>query len=187
MDLFSYDAVVRCPAGTVEPGRASRMDILQAGPLHGGSLPDSAVSAGPCPDVADFAAHPINDDPSLGSLPPFTGRRMARLVLYQDLRSRTHLRLFDGRPGSPGFSGVSPAEARAAIAADTGFRWGCFLDPGQTARICVDGPDGLASYGNRHYLQWPADGTGRFTWIPGAGRPVASIIAIRSNGARTCQ
>ncbi len=67
MDIFGHDAVIRCPAGTVEPGRASRMDILQVGPLHGSSLPDAAVSAGPWLDATDFAAHPINDDPSLGS------------------------------------------------------------------------------------------------------------------------
>ncbi len=187
MDIFSHDAVVRCPAGAVEPGRASMMDILQVGPLQGRCLPDSAVSAGPSLDVMDFAAHPINDDPSLGSLPPFTDRRMARLVLYQDLQSRTHLRLFDGRPGSRSFPGVAPSEARDAIAADTGFRWGCFLDPGQTARIWLNGPGGLTSYGNRHYLQWPESGTGRFTWVPGTGRPVPSIITIKSKGARTCQ
>jgi hypothetical protein len=160
------------------------MDILQVGPLHGSCLPDAAVSAGPFLDAADFAAHPINGDPSLGSRAPFTDRRMARLVLYQDPRGRTHLRLFDGRPGSRRFAGVTPAEARDAIAADTGSRWGCFLDPGQTARICLTGPDGLTSYGNRHYLQWPANTTDRFTWVPGTGRPVSSIITVTPGRAR---
>lgn len=184
MDIFCHDVVIRCPASTVEPGHVSRMDIRQVGPLNGGCLPDAAVSAGPCLDTADFAVHPVNDDPSLGSKPPFADRPMARLVLYQDLRGRTHLRLFDGRPGSPVFSGVTPAEARDAIAVDTGFRWGCFLDPGQTARICVNGPGGLASYGNRHYLQWPQNGTGMFTWVPGTGRPVASIITAQPRHTR---
>jgi hypothetical protein len=185
MDIFSHDAVVRCPAGAAEPGRVSRMDILQVGPLPGHCLPDSAVSAGPCLEVADFAAHPVNHDPALGSLPPFMNRRMARLVLYQDQRSRTHLRLFDGRPESRSFAGVTPAEARDAIAADTGFRWGCFLDPGQTARIWLNRPDGLVSYGNRHYLRWPESPTGRFTWVPGTGRPVPSIITVMPGRART--
>jgi hypothetical protein len=184
MDIFRYDFVVRCPAGIVKPGRFVRMDILQVGPLHGSCLPDAAVSAGPFLDAADFTAHPINDDPSLGSRPPFTERRMARLVLYQDPRGWTHLRLFDGRPGSRRFGGVTPTEARDAIAADTGSRWGCFLDPGQTARICLNGPDGLTSYGNRHYLQWPGNTTGRFTWVPGTGRPVSSIITVRPERAR---
>jgi hypothetical protein len=139
------------------------MNILQVGPLHGSCLPDAAVSAGPFLEAADFAAHPINGDPSLGSRPPFTDRRMARLVLYQDPRGWTHLWLFDGRPGS---------------------RWGCFLDPGQTARICLTGPDGLTSYGNRHYLQWPGNTTGRFTWVPGTGRPVSSIITVRPGRTR---
>lgn len=104
--------------------------------------------------------------------PPFTDRRMARLVLYQDPRGWTHLRLFDGRPGSRRFGGVTPAEARDAIAADTGSRWGCFLDPGQTARICLNGPDGLTSYGNRHYLQWPGNTTGcNGQETPRAGSP----------------
>ena len=185
MDIFGHDAVVRCPAWAAGPGRVSRMEILQVGPLRGDCLPDSAVSAGRCLDVTDFAVHPVNDDPALGSLPPFANRRMARLVLYQDQRSRTHLRLFDGRPGSRGFGGVTPCEARDVIAADTGFRWGCFLDPGQTARIWVTGPGGLTSYGNRHYLQWPEDGTGRFTWVPGTGRPVPSFITITPARART--
>jgi hypothetical protein len=185
MDIFGHDAVVRCPAWAAEPGRVSRMEILQVGLLPGRHLPDAAVSTGPGLDVTDFAAHPVNDDPALGSLPPFANRKMALLVLYQDQQSRTHLRLFDGRPGSPSFGGLTPAEARDAIAADTGFRWGCFLDPGQTARIWVNGPDGLTSYGNRHYLQWPADGTGRFTWVPGTGRPVPSIITVTPGRART--
>lgn len=185
MDIFGYDAVVRCPAGIVEPGHVSTMDILQVGTLRGGSLPDAAVCAGPSLDAADFAAHPVNNDPSLGSHPPFTDRRMARLVLYHDRQGRTHLRLFDGRPGSRRFSGVTPAEVRDTIATDTGFRWGCFLDPGQTAQMYMNGPDGLTSYGNRHYLQWPGNGTGRFTWVPGTGRPVPSIITITPGRART--
>ena len=81
-------------------------------------------------DCPDFTAHSVNHDRSLGSRPPFTARRMARMVLYADPQNRMHLRLFDGRPQSPVLPGVTPSEARDAIAADTGYRWGCFLDPG---------------------------------------------------------
>jgi hypothetical protein len=104
---------------------------------------------------------------------------MARLVLYEDLDSKTHLRLFDGRPGSPDFRGVTPSEARDAIAADTGYRWGCFLDPGQTAKIWIDENGTLTSYGNRHYLRWPQNDKDNFVWIPDKGRPVSSFITIR--------
>jgi hypothetical protein len=179
MDIFRHDVVIRCPAEYIESGGANRMGLLQIGSLHGDALPDSAVSVGPSLDVADFADHPINHDPSLGSVPPFTERRMARMVLYEDLEGRTHFRLFDGRPGSPAFRGVTPSEARDAIAADTGYRWGCFLDPGQTVKIWLNEGDSLTSYGNRHYLRWPESETGEFVRVPDTGRPISSFITIR--------
>ncbi len=179
MDIFSHDIVLRCPAACIKPGRPDEMRILQVGCLRGDDLPDSAVSAGPSLGCPDFTAHPVNRDPSLGSRPPFADRRMARMVLYGGRDSRTHLRLLDGRPGSAAFPGVTPSEARDAIADDTGYRWGCFLDPGQTAKLWVSSEHGLASYGNRHYLRWPEDTAGTFSWIPGKGRPVASLITLR--------
>lgn len=179
MDIFRHDVVVRCPAECIEPAGENRLDVLRIGSLRGDDLPESAVSVGPSLDTEDFAAHPINHDPSLGSVPPFTDRRMARMVLYEDFENRTHLRLFDGRPGSPNFRGVTPSEARDAIAADTGYRWGCFLDPGQTAKIWVDERGTSRSYGNRHYLRWPQSDEDSFTWVPDKGRPVPSFITIR--------
>jgi hypothetical protein len=179
LDVFSHDIVARCPAEHIDPTRENRLDVLRIGSLRGDDLPESAVSVGPSLDTENFGTHSVNRDPSLGSEPPFTERRMARLVLYEDLDSKTHLRLFDGRPGSPDFRGVTPSEARDAIAADTGYRWGCFLDPGQTAKIWIDENGTLTSYGNRHYLRWPQNDKDNFVWIPDKGRPVSSFITIR--------
>jgi hypothetical protein len=179
VDIFNHDIVARCPAEHIDPNRENRLDVLRIGSIRGDDLPESAVSVGPSLDTEDFAAHSINRDPSLGSQPPFTERRMARLVLYEDLDNKTHLRLFDGRPGSPDFRGVTPSEARDAIAADTGYRWGCFLDPGQTAKIWVDEHGTPTSYGNRHYLRWPQSDKDNFVWVPGKGRPISSFITIR--------
>lgn len=176
LDICGHDLVLRCPAD-----HAGRPDIRihSIGCLDCYDLPDSAVSVGPPLDCPDFAGHPVNRDPSLGSRPPFADVRMARLVLYADLAGRAHLRLFDGRPGSSAFPGITPAEARDAIAADTSFQWGCFLDPGQTAKLWVTGTNGVDSYGNRHYLRWPQRTGESFGWIPDEGRPVASFITIR--------
>jgi hypothetical protein len=179
LDIFSHDIVARCPAERIDPNSQNRLDVLRIGSIRGDDLPESAISVGPSLDTEDFAAHPINRDPSLGSQPPFTERRMARLVLYEDLDNKIHLRLFDGRPGSPDFRGVTPSEARDAVAADTGYRWGCFLDPGQTAKIWVDEHGTPASYGNRHYLRWPQNDNDNFVWIPDKGRPISSFITIR--------
>lgn len=105
------------------------------------------------------------------------------MVLYADPQNRMHLRLFDGRPQSPVFPGVTPSEARDAIAADTGYRWGCFLDPGQTAKLWVGGDDGVTGHGNRHYLRWPDNPAGTFAWIPDQGRPVSSFITMQELAA----
>jgi hypothetical protein len=178
LDIFSHDIVARCPSGHIDINGENKLDILRIGSIRGDNLPDSAVSVGPSLDTEDFAAHPINHDPSLGSQPPFTERRMARLVLYEDLENKTHLRLFDGRPGSSDFRGVTPSEAKDSIAADTGYRWGCFLDPGQTAKMWVEEQGTPTSYGNRHYLRWPQHDKDGFTWVPDKGRPIPSFITI---------
>ena len=179
LDIFSHDLVARCPAEYIDQGKENRLDVLRIGSLRGDDLPESAVSVGPSLDTEDFPAHPINHDASLGSQPPFTERRMARLVLYEDLDNKTHLRLFDGRPGSADFRGVTPTEARESIAADTGYRWGCFLDPGQTAKMWVNERGIATSYGNRHYLRWPQNDDDNFVWVPDKGRPIPSFITIR--------
>lgn len=109
------------------------------------------------------------------------------MAVFEDPMGRTHLRLFDGRPGSPVFQGATPQEARDSIAADAGFRWGCFIDGGQTAKMwaAVDGE--LTSFGNRHYLRWPKAAEKDFVWVPDSGRPISSIITFqpRSETQRT--
>lgn len=178
MDIFTHDLVLRCPADFTRPRCPNRAEILEIDWLRCNDLPDAAVSAGPSLDCPDFTAHPVNHDGSLGSRPPFTGRRMARMVLFADSQNRVHLRLFDGRPQSRAFPGVTPAEARETIARDTAYRWGCFLDPGQTAKLWVHGENGMTSYGSRHYLRWPDNPAGGFAWVPDAGRAVSSFITV---------
>ena len=92
----------------------------------------------------------------------------------------THLQLFDARPGSHRFVGVTPDEAHDAIMQEFGqLAWGCFLDPGQTARLVArDGSD-VRTFGNRHYLDKPLSVPGPWTWQPQIGRPTASALVIR--------
>lgn len=75
--------------------------------------------------------------------------------------------------------GVTPTQAAQAIKNETDVAWGCFLDPGQTAKLTVRGDTDIASYGNTHYLKWPKQPGGKFIWVPKTGRPVASMIALR--------
>ena len=56
---------------------------------------------------------------------------------------------------------------------------GCLLDSGNTSKLNVFRDGRLESFGNRHYLRWPPPGGSGFTWTPDAGRPVASLIALR--------
>lgn len=57
--------------------------------------------------------------------------------------------------------------------------WGCFLDPGQTAKLVVRDGNELASCGNMHYLKWPQIPNDKYVWVPNIGRPTASTIALR--------
>ena len=179
MDIFAYDIVVRCPAQHIDPQGDNRMGITRIGSLSGDALPDFAVTVGPSLNTSDFTAHPINRDLSLGDSPPFVDQRKAQLVLYHDLEGRTHLRLFDGRPGAPLFQGATPTEARDTIAADTGYQWGSFLDGGQTAKMWVIENGTMTSYGNRHYLRWPKHDADDFVWVPDSGRPTPSFITFQ--------
>ncbi|MBB4893525.1 hypothetical protein FHS39_002556 [Streptomyces olivoverticillatus] len=178
LDIFASDLVLRCPAGLVPRDSRSVVRVLNAGPLDADVLPDAAVSVGPSLGLADFGNHPVNRDPSLGDVPPFADRRLARIALFQDVEGRMHLCLFDGRPGSRVFPGVTASEARRAIAAHSRFAWGCFLDGGQTAKLVAAEGDSVVGHGNRHYLRWPEDGAGGFVWVPDEGRPVASAITV---------
>jgi len=143
-----------------------------------GSL-QGAVSVGPMLGEADFTNHPINSDKSLGGKPPFLDVPLVRTVLYEKDDGTMHLRLFDGRPGSPIFPGVTPRQAADAIKGESEIAWGCFLDPGQTAKLIVRTQNDMASYGNTHYLKWPEQPGEKFIWVPKTGRPVASMITLR--------
>jgi hypothetical protein len=185
MDIFAYDIVMRCQDRHIDPHGSNTMDIRRIGSLQADAFPDFAVTVGPSLDDPDFAAHPINQDRSLGDAPPFVDARKVRMILYQDPQGRTHLRLFDGRPGSPSFEGPTPAEARDAIAADTGYRWGCFLDGGGTAKMWVREDGVMRSYGNRHYLRWPKQNEDQFIWVPDTGRPISSVLTFQQRGAES--
>ena len=179
VDIFAHDLVVRFDARDVPgTGEPLRLEVETVGSLRGDQLPEFAVTVGPSFQTPDFAAHPINGDPALGPDAPFADDHKVRIALYRDLDGRTHLRLFDGRPGSRAFTGPSPSEARAIIGAESGYDWGCFLDGGQTAKMWVVEDGRLTSYGNRHYLRWPASDSDPFVWVPDAGRPVPSWITL---------
>lgn len=176
VDIFAHDFVLRCPQRYIES--SSELEIHTIGGLALSRFEGGAFSAGPAVNLADFQNHPINRDASLGSRPPFMDVPLARTVLYKTEDDLTHIRLFDGRPGSSVFPGVTPTEAAAQVLHEGSIEWGCFLDPGQTAKLCVNTGDSTVSYGNRHYLQWPKESNPDFIWVPQLGRPVANVIAL---------
>ena len=177
LDIFSHDIVVRMHERYVH-GNLPEMQLRTIGNRAiDGSL-QGAVSVGPMLDEADFTSHPVNSDKSLGGKPPFLDVPLARTVLYEAEDGRIHLRLFDGRPGSSVFPGVTPKQAAEAIKNEGDTTWGVFLDPGQTAKLVVRTPEELASYGNTHYLKWPTKTGDKYLWVPKTGRPVASMITL---------
>lgn len=176
VDIFAHDFVVRCHQKYVEGN--SELEVLSVGGIALSRFMGGAFSAGPALNIVDFHTHPINSDASLGSRPPFIETSLARSAVYKTSDGLYHIRLFDGRPGSPVFPGVTPTEAVAIIMHTDEIEWGCFLDPGQTARIGVNQGDGIRSYGNRHYLKWPTAENPDFLWVPEIGRPNANVIAI---------
>jgi len=178
MDIFTHDVVLRSHERHVH-GELPKMQVHTLGEKAVDSALQGAISAGPMLDTENFTEHPINSDKSLGSKPPFLDIPLARTVLYETDNGVVHIRLFDGRPGSPIFPGIAPDQAAKAIKEETDVAWGCFLDPGQTAKLIIQGDEDIASYGNRHYLKWPQLPGERFIWVPKTGRPTASIIALR--------
>ncbi|HCH33962.1 MAG: hypothetical protein UY35_C0019G0007 [Candidatus Saccharibacteria bacterium GW2011_GWC2_48_9] len=176
VDIFAHDFVVRCHerylAGTPE------MQVH----LVGGMAVDAmrgALSVGPMLSTGDFEAHPINKDASLGGKPPFLERPLARTTLYETEDGTVHVRLFDGRPGSEVCPGVTPSEVVKSVLGETAIAWGCFLDPGQTAKLCVRTGDEVESLGNRHYLKWATQSGEKYVWVPRVGRPTASVITLQ--------
>lgn len=177
MDMFDYDVVLRCAAaaiqGTVDEVRFLSVDSLALdGRVHG------ALSVGPMLDDPAFENNAINADPSLGSDPPFADVPMVRLAVFEAADGTMHLTLFDGRPESGNFKGVTPREAVKLIREKDEVVWGCFLDPGRTAKLATRTNRTIMTYGNAHYLQWPAEPGGRYVWVPGTGRPVPSAITL---------
>lgn len=176
VDIFAHDFIVRCEERYFQGN--SELTINTIGGMALDRFVGGAFSAGPNINAADFSSHPVNSDPSLGDRPPFMDVTMARTVLYKDEVGKTHIRLFDGRPGSNIFPGVSPSEAVSQILSESAIQWGCFLDPGQTAKICVKSDSGVNSYGNAHYLHWPTEKNPKYVWAPHNGRFIASLIAL---------
>lgn len=179
LDIFSAPLVLRCPAHLVTQHSTNTLRIDSIGPLHGERLPHAAITVGPSLGMLGLSVHPINHDHSMGDNTAFGNRRLPRMLLFTTADGHTHLRLFDGRPGSPTFTGITPDEASAAVSAEHDTTWGCFLDGGQTAKICIRDADGQhTTYGNRHYLQWPSNPDHGFLWTPDTGRPVGSLITL---------
>jgi len=138
----------------------------------------SGLSVGPLLNTPDFNAHAINKDASLGAKPPFVERPIARTALFKTEDGNIHFRLYDGRPGSETFSGITPTQLVDAIKSEGDIEWGVFLDGGQTAKIGLRSESGVESLGNTHYLKWPAQEGGKYVWIPEVGRPVGSVIVV---------
>ncbi len=176
VDIFSHDFVLRCSERYVEGN--SELEVHTIGGIALSRFEGGAFSAGPTLNIVDFNNHPINRDLSLGSHPPFLDTRLARTVLYKTEDDLTHIRLFDGRPGSPVFPGITPAEAVSHIMSESETEWGCFLDPGQTAKLCINYAQRTESYGNKHYVRWPSETNPDFLWVPETGRPVANVIVL---------
>lgn len=176
VDIFAHDFVLRCHKRYLESN--SELQIHSVGGIALSRFRGGAFSAGPALNIVDFHNHPVNRDASLGSRPPFADIPLARTALYRTEDGLTHIRLFDGRPGSPTFPGVTPKEVAQLVMADGATEWGCFLDPGQTAKLCVAQKEGVTGYGNRHYMRWPAEFDEDFVWVPDTGRPVANVIAL---------
>jgi hypothetical protein len=180
LDMFAHDIVARCPERYISKKDRDELKIQEiGGHAIDGSL-SAALSVGPMLDEKDFPNHPVNHDHSLGSKPPFLDVPMARIAMYGSADGQTHLRLFDGRPGSERFPGVTPKEAVEIIASEQEIVWGCFLDPGQSAKMAVRRSpyEKPASYGNSHYLKWAAEDREKYIWVPEDGRPVASMIVL---------
>ncbi len=108
VDLCEHDFVARMNRNTLKQAGTATIDSIDGTDI---SRLEGAFSAGPMITESDFNGHPINKDMSLGSKPPFVSRRVARIALFLAGDGTTHIRLFDGRPGSLFFEGVTPAEA----------------------------------------------------------------------------
>jgi hypothetical protein len=176
LDIFQHDLVVRCPRVVARQGSGLELDTV--GPLAPRDRLQGAISVGPSLSYPDPYTHPLNDDRSLGSFPLLRERPSTRLVFYQTADGWQHLCLFDGRPGSPTFPGLTLDQAISTVSARGDLVSGCLLDSGNTSKLNVVRDSRLETFGNRHYVRWPSPSEPRFTWSPDQGRPVASVIAL---------
>lgn len=176
LDICAQDFIVRMQRNKLKFADVATIDTIDDLRI---SEIDGGFSAGPMLNETDFASHSINYDKSLGNKPPFIERRMARAVVYATESNVIHLRLFDGRPGSKLFEGVTPSEAVKMILLEQPVKSGIFLDPGQSAKIFARINGVGISYGNRHYLKWPRQPNDSFLWTPDHGRPITSIIKLQ--------
>jgi len=176
VDIFAHDFVVRCNERYLSG--TSELQVHTVGDIVVDDM-RGALSVGPMLETSDFAAHPINRDAALGGKPPFLERPLARTALYETEDGIVHVRLFDGRPGSEVCPGVTPSEVVESVLGESAIKWGCFLDPGQTAKLCVRTGDEVESLGNRHYLKWATKPGDKYIWVPKTGRPTASVITLQ--------
>lgn len=177
MDIFRNDIVMRLNERHTHKQRSKARVISLGDRAVDGSL-RSGISVGPLLRPQNFNAHPINQDRSLGDKPPFTELPMARSALFETDDGRIHIRIFDGRPGSLHFPGVTPSKALELVCSDSTLVWGCFLDPGQSAKLAVRENSLVHTYGNAHYLRWPTHPDEDFVWEPDRGRPTANAISF---------
>ncbi len=177
VDIFAHDVVVRCSQKYLTEDL--EMKVHTIGSIAVDGPVKAALSVGPMLKTPDFESHPINKDSALGGKPPFLERPLARTALYESEDGTVHVRLFDGRPGSIICPGVTPSEVSEFIQAEGDTAWGCFLDPGQTAKLCVRLNSSVESLGNRHYLKWVAKPGKKYVWVPKIGRPTASVITLQ--------
>lgn len=166
----------------VDPKTVSDFDLHEV---------NSAMTTGP--SVASFQSHSdheINNDPSLGTFPPFASNaRYARSVMYEDRNGRIHMVVFDAVPRSEHMKGVTPYEAAKNIPEDA--KWSVFLDGGQSSRVTFEsidpntGSSKIDARGNKQYVRLHkldkksqmAGVDDRFLWTT-RGRPLSSMIAL---------
>jgi hypothetical protein len=176
LDIFEYDLVLRCPQKLARIG--ARLEVHTIGGLVLQKSLQGAISSGPALSCPDVYTHPLNDDRSLGSFPLLRERPSTRLVFVETSDGWQQLCLFDGRPGSRTFPGLTLGETMAMVPKLGTVTGGCLLDSGHTSRFNVRLDGILHSFGNRHYLRWPDPQDTHFTWTPDVGRPTASLIAL---------
>ena len=179
LEILSHNTVMRIPEKYVRPKPdENEIVVKEIGDIAVDGI-RQAITVGPDLPTRDFASHPINSDESLGGKPPFSGRPIAQNMIFQTEDGKIHTQIFDGRPGSESFSGVTPNEARDIILRDFVVAWGCFLDVGQTANLSFTHDNKIKTYGNRHYAKWNFPEPGQFAWTEdSAARPVANLLTF---------